>query len=89
MGHLTYGYRKNEQGRIEHRSFDIDSLLYGEAARNGWVDSPDKVPGAAKIQEAMAAERRATETQIAPEPKGPSEFHGEKRKGWPKGKPRK
>ena len=40
MGHLMYGYRRNERGRIEYRRFDSDDFPVG------WVDAPDKVaPG--------------------------------------------
>lgn len=64
MGHILYGFRKNEQGRIESRLFD-SQVLFGEAARQGWVDSPDKLPGAEKMQAREAAEKAAALAKIA------------------------
>ncbi len=57
MGHILYGYRKNERGVIEHRLFDSDELLHGSARFQGWYDSPDKVPGAPAIKEHEALMR--------------------------------
>lgn len=45
MGHILYGFRRAPAGHIEHRQFDSD-VLFGDAAREGWVDSPSKIAGA-------------------------------------------
>lgn len=86
MGHLTWGYKMNDRGRIVHRTFDIEDLLYGFGKQEGWYDSPDKVPGAKKAQEAEAAVKAATANVIQPEPKVTGPIHGEKRRS---GRPRK
>ena len=90
MGFLLYGYKMNERGRIVHKMFDSDELFNGHGKQEGWVDSPDKVPGAKKAQEAADSAKQATAHTTSPEPPMTARIHGEKRKpGWPKGKPRK
>ncbi|MCW5615897.1 MAG: hypothetical protein KIT32_12320 [Rhodocyclaceae bacterium] len=86
MGHLTYGYKMNERGRIVHRLFDIDDLRHGDGKREGWYDSPDKVPGAKKAQIAEDARKAETAHTTAPEPSAKGPIHGEKRRP---GRPRK
>jgi hypothetical protein len=86
MGHLTYGYRLNERGRMMHRLFDSDDLQHGEGQRLGYYDSPDKVPGFKKAQQAEDEAKKATAHTIAPEPPLSGMVHGEKRKP---GRPRK
>lgn len=86
MGHLTYGYRLNPRGRVEHRRFDSEDLAHGEAFRNGWVDSPDKVPGGIKAIQAEAEAKAVTAHTKSPEPALTGPVYGEKRKP---GRPRK
>jgi len=86
MGFLLYGYKMNERGRIVHKMFDSDELFHGHGKQEGWVDSPDKVPGAKKAQEAAAAAKQATAHTTSPEPPMTGRVHGEKRGP---GRPRK
>ena len=75
MGHILYGYRRNEQGRIEHRRFDSDHFP------DGWVDSPSKIDG-------HDAPVPAIVPVSAPQGHQPpiGEVYGEKRRGdWPNG----
>jgi hypothetical protein len=86
-GHLLYGYKLNERGRIVHKMFDSDDLLHGFGKQEGWVDSPDKVPGAKKALAAEAAVKAATANTVGMEPKVTGPVYGEvKRKP---GRPRK
>lgn len=77
MGHLAYGYRLNHRGQIEHRRFDIDDLLYGEAARNGWKDSPDKVPGGPAAIAAEERKKEAAAKTTGREPRITGPMHGD------------
>ena len=86
MGYLLYGYKMNERGRVVHRTFDSDDLFHGFGKQEGWYDSPDKVPGAKKAQEAEAAVKQSTVNTIAIEPPMTKAVHGEKRRP---GRPRK
>lgn len=88
MGHLLYGYKMGPRGRIIHRQFDSDELFNGHAGQTGWVDSPDKVPGHKKAEEARKEAVAATAHTIAPEPARFGPVHGEEVKRKP-GRPRK
>ena len=83
---LLYGYKLNDRGRVVHRTFDREDLLHGFGKREGWYDSPDKVPGATKAQEAEAAVKQSTATTVSMEPPMTKAIHGEKRRP---GRPRK
>ena len=89
MGHLTYGYKMNDRGRIVHKVFDIDDLLHGFGKKEGWVDSPDKVPGAKKAMETEASMKKATEHTTAPEPPMSKAVHGDYTPKRKPGRPRK
>lgn len=89
MGYVMTGYRMGPRGKIEYRRFDSDDLLYGEAQRNGWVDSPDKVPGFAKAREAEEQAKAATAHTKAPEPKLTGEVYGDYVPKRKPGRPRK
>lgn len=86
MGWLLDGFKMNERGRIIHRKFDSDDLFHGFGKQDGWVDSPDKVPGAKKAMQAEAEAKAATANTVSAEPPMTKAIHGEKRKP---GRPRK
>lgn len=86
MSYLLYGYKMNERGRIVHRTFNSDDLFHGFGKAEGWVDSPDKVPGAKKAIQAETEAKAATAHVVSPEPKVTGPIHGEKRRP---GRPRK
>jgi hypothetical protein len=86
MSHLCYGYKMNERGRVVHRLFEHDDLMHGFARQEGWVDSPDKVPGAQKAMQAEAEAKAATAHTLGAEPRLNGPVHGEKRRP---GRPRR
>jgi hypothetical protein len=86
MGHIVYGYKLNERGRVIHQRFDSDDLFHGNAKAQGWVDSPSKIPGAVQAMQAEAAAKKSTAHTKAPEPAMTGAVYGEKRKP---GRPRK
>lgn len=86
MGHLTYGYKLNERGRMIYRTFDSDALHHGYAKDEGWYDSPAKVPGSKEAMAAEAAAKAATAHTTAAEPARAPAPIGEKRGP---GRPRK
>jgi hypothetical protein len=88
MGHLLYGYKMGPRGRIVHRQFDSDELMTGHAKRDGWVDSPNKVPGYEKAEEARKDALAATAHTVSPEPPRIGTVHGDEVKRKP-GRPRK
>lgn len=63
MGHLLPVYKRSDRGRVSHIIVDSESIP------DGWVDSPDKVPGNEPV-------RADTTTTVSPEPK-PAPIYGE------------
>jgi hypothetical protein len=74
---IAYGYRMNERGRVVHRYFDLHDLQHGEASRNGWVDSPDKVPGFAQSEVNKSSSLAAHAHTTGREPKPTGTVYGE------------
>jgi len=73
MGHLLYGYKRNEQGITIHRLFDSDLMP------EGWTDSPDKIPGANPVPPVAARPRH----EVSPEPM-PAPVEIKRRRGRPR-----
>lgn len=86
MGHLLFGYKMNERGRVVHKLFDSDDLFHGFGKAEGWVDSPAKVPGSKEALAYEAAVKKSTEHTTGAEPPMTKAVHGEKRGP---GRPRK
>lgn len=80
---VAFGYRMNDRGRVVHRLFDLHDLQHGEAARNGWLDSPDKVPGFAKAEADKASHLAAHARTTGREPKATGVVYGDTAKEPP------
>lgn len=80
---MLWAFRKNEQGRMEHRY--MDSGMLG----NGWYDSPSKVPGSQKIMAHEEAVKAETAGTVGERVRDLGQIHGDYTPKRKPGRPRK